>query len=121
MGIGTLSYQGLDPVSDKLTTENFLSFWKDFKWPEHGQPLVYTMEDLPGKYIEIDKDAYILGSFGVKVVDGKLKFLPASICSVKKLKPNSTTGTACHPADVCVVVNTSENHIKWKIDYNEVY
>jgi len=117
-------------MSDQENTKNFLEFWKSFQWPEiqsvtyrlyhddEGRPIIYTMEDLPGTYIEIDQAAYIHGSFGVKVVDGKLVILEPAI-TAKKLQPSQDQGTPCDPRDVCVVVAYSVKHQKWNITTNE--
>ena len=118
-------------MSDQENTENFLEFWKYYQWPEiqpvtyrlyhddHGHPIIYTMEDLPGTYIEIDRATYIYGSFGVRVVDGKLIILD-SVITAKKLQPSQDQGTPCDPRDVCVVVDNTVNHQKWNITTNEI-
>jgi hypothetical protein len=77
------------------------------------------MEDMPGTYIEVDQATYIHGSFGVKVVDGKLAIIKPAI-TAKKLQPSQDQGTACDPRDVCVVVDNSEKHQKWNIITNEI-
>ena len=80
---------------------------------EAGRPLFYSMEDLPGTYVEVDAEAYAISSHDVKVVDGKVVPLPKKIYT-RKLKP-SDQGVACHPQDVCVVVSEDQPHIKWKL------
>lgn len=118
-------------MSDRETTENFLRFWQSFQWPDaqpvayrlyhddHGRPIIYTMEDLPGTYIEVDQETYIHGSFSVKVVDGRLvKLKPAVIA--KKLQPSPDRGTPCDPRDVCVVVSEQVTHQKWNSAINEI-
>lgn len=67
---------------------------------DQGRPIVYTMEDLPGNYIEIDRETYVSGSPWVRVVDGKLRQL--FMHAQEKLRP-SDSGTPCHPRDVAVV------------------
>lgn len=81
-----------------------------------GTPLCYSMEDLPGNYIDIDVETYHRGSSNVRVVDGQLKIIkPASL--VKKLTP-SEHGTACDPRDICIVTDNQPN-TKWSIKTNE--
>lgn len=76
-----------------------------------GTPICYSMEDLPGKYIELDLETYRLSPTNVKVVDNKLVLIkPTS--TVTKLQPNGY-GTACHPDDVCIVVDNLQPHTKW--------
>lgn len=118
-------------MSDHENTENFLKFWQSLQWPEiqpvsyrlyhddQGRPIIYTMEDLPGTYIEVDQPTYTHASFDVKVVDGKLVTISPSI-TVKKLKPSQDQGTACDPRDVCVVVDATSQHQKWNITINEI-
>lgn len=74
--------------------------------------MCYTMDDLPGDWIEIDQQTYLAASFDVRVADQKLIHLPR-LNQVHRLKPNQTQGTACDPRDICVVVDTSKIHTKW--------
>lgn len=67
---------------------------------DQGRPIVYTMEHLPGNYIEIDRETYVAGSPWVRVIDGKLRHL--IMHPRQKLRPGDT-GTSCHPLDVAVV------------------
>lgn len=112
------------------TTENFLKVMATFQWPESkpisyrlyynedGSPKCYAMEDMPGKYIEVDRETYIGHLWNVRVVDNKLVILPPTI-TVNKLKPYQDTGTACHPKDVTVVVDPQLPHTKWKFTSHE--
>jgi len=84
---------------------------------DDGTPICYTMEDLPGKYIEVDQETYTLADYSVRVVDEKLiKIIPKR--TVQKLSPN-TQGTACDPRDVCVIIGEEHPHIKWSISKHE--
>jgi hypothetical protein len=75
----------------------------------------YSMEDLPGNYIEIDQPTYVTSPYA-RVINGKLTVVkPASV--VTKLIP-SLAGTACDPGDVCIVTN-SEQNIKWSLKTSE--
>ena len=109
---------------------NLLKAFAEFKWPDpqpifyrlyynnNGTPICYSMEELPGNYIEIDLDTYRRSPGNVRVVNGKLKeFQLAGI--VAKLKPNRI-GTTCHPADISIVVSKDQPHIKWSLETNEV-
>ena len=84
---------------------------------ERGEPVSYSMEDLPGNYIEIDAETYQRSRFNVQVVDGKLvHIIPKKFTS--KLKPGNT-GTTCAPDNVSVVVAQDQPHIKWSLKSNE--
>jgi len=113
------------------TTENFLRVMAEFEWPEpkpvtyrlyyndDGSPKCYTMDELPGKYIEVDLETYINHTWNVRVEDGKLRILPI-LKKVNKLSPSLDDGIACHPHDVCVVINTNQPHTKWNMTTYEV-
>ena len=113
------------------TTENFLRVMAEFKWPEpcpisyrlyyndDGSPLCYTMDDLPGKYIEVDRDTYINHTWNVRVEDEKLRIIPIRK-KANKLVPSHKDGIACHPGDICVVTNPNQDHIKWNMTTYEV-
>ena len=130
MGSPALSLQRLASVLSEETTQNFLSVMQSFEWPEpvpvtyrlyhdgQGQPLFYTMEKLPGAYIEVDQPTYIRASQHVRVVDGKLKILP-TITSVVKLRPHAVNGVACDPRDVCVCVTNDQPNQRWSISSND--
>ena len=86
---------------------------------DNGAPIIYSMEDLPGNYIDVDQETYVLASFNVRVLDGKLTYIKPMI-AVKKLQPDKVNGTACDPRDVCVVVNLDQPHAKWNLVNNEL-
>lgn len=130
MGASALPYQIVAAMNTNQTTENFLKVMQDFHWPEPrpisyrlyhdetGRPLVYTMEDLPGTFVEIDQQTYIAASHWVKVVDGKLikiesKSLP------RKLRPSQQDGVCCDPRDVCVIVTHNTPNQRWRYDSND--
>jgi hypothetical protein len=71
-----------------------------------GAPITYTMEDLPGNYIEIDAETFALGPLNVRVRNGKL--VEIVTMRSQKLVPG-TVGTKCHPRDVSVIVTTLPN------------
>jgi hypothetical protein len=122
MGYVTLSYKGLATVTEQefwailqAMPEPKPIFYRLY-YNDNGDPVVYTMQDLPGKYIDIDHETYALSSYDVKVVDGKLvKIIPKIY--TRKLVPG--TGTACAPKDITVVVDQTHPHTKWSIKQNE--
>lgn len=130
MGFGALSCERLGALMNRDTHDNFMAVMQNFEWPEpapvfyrlyhddQGRPLFYSMEDLPGTYIEVDQPTYVLSRTDVRVRNGKLIFLANRVC-LNKLKPDLEMGTACHRSDVCVVVDSGAPHQKWKIATNE--
>ena len=105
------------------STENFFKAWAEWDrqepnpvffrlyYNEQGLPVTYSMEDLPGVYIEIDQATYSKNSYHVRVINGKLIHIDY-INVYSKLHPGDS-GTPCHPQDVAIVVDTEPN-IKWK-------
>ena len=79
---------------------------------DNGMPLYYSMEDLPGKYIDVDAETFGRSPSNVRVVDGKIKYLKSS--TILKLKPTGV-GTPCHPNNVSIVVDEAHPHIKWSL------
>ena len=88
-------------------------------YSDDGAPIIYSMEDLPGNYIDVDQKTYVLAPFNVRVITGQLTYIKPVI-TVKKLQPDTTNGTACDPRDVCVVVDADQPHTKWTIVNNEI-
>jgi hypothetical protein len=87
-------------------------------YDDTGAPIIYSMEHLPGNYIEVDQSTYVLAPFNVRVISGKLVYIKP-VVTVKKLQPG-TDGTACNPQDICVVVNIDQPHVKWTTVSNEL-
>lgn len=113
------------------TTQNFWTVLQEFQWPEpvpvtyrlyhddQGQPLFYTMEQLPGTYIEVDQATYVRSSHQVRVRNGRLIVLEPRI-QVSKLAPDNDHGVTCDRRDVCVVVSPDRPHQKWKKIANDI-
>ena len=77
---------------------------------EHGRPLFYSMEDLPGTYIDVDPTTYALGNMNVRVRDGILVEVFFQVTN--KLVPGNS-GSPCHPDNVAVIVTEDQPHIRW--------
>ena len=74
-----------------------------------GVPLFYSMEDLPGTYIEIDQDTYTRSPSNVRVRDGQL--IAVTWQTAQKLTP-SDSGTLSHTQDLSIVTAVQVQH--WK-------
>lgn len=106
------------------TTKNFLEVFSSLEaWqPPHvffrlyydnfGNPITYTMEDLPGSYIEIDAETYARQPRNIKIVNGKITIVNTK--SSQKLIP-SKSGTSCHTQDVCIIVSEEAPNIQWSL------
>jgi hypothetical protein len=103
--------------------EIFEDFWKSYVWPEptaifyrlyydeQGMPIAYSMEDQPGKYIEITAEQYAASNPHVRVKNGQL--IKPTSCTVSKLIP-AATGTPCAIDDI-TIVTTAQHNQKWKL------
>jgi hypothetical protein len=80
---------------------------------DQGDPLFYSMEELPGNYIDIDQETFSRASSKVRVKNGQLISTEVHKTS-KKLVP-AEHGVACDARDICVVVDREHPHIKWII------
>lgn len=81
---------------------------------EQGQPIVYTMEELKGNYIEVDRETYLAASMNVRVSDNKLTWIEIPV-AFNKLVP-SQHGTPCDPDNVAVVVDQDRPHTFWSLN-----
>lgn len=84
-------------------------FWRLYHNAE-GYPICYSMEHLPGNYIDVDAETFARGDMRVRVIDNKLKLIKP--VWGHKLVPTDQ-GTACHPNNVAVVVNNNQQHQCW--------
>ena len=80
-----------------------------------GAPITYSMESLPGTYIEVDAETYARMPMNVRVRDGRLIELKSA---VRRLAP-SDTGTPCYPNNVAIVVDETEPHQRWSMKTHE--
>lgn len=94
--------------------EPFVPRYRIYYDPGTGNILDYTMDDLPGTWIEVDRETFHLHRFDRKVRDGRLM---APRPQITKLRPD-TQGTACDPSDITVVVDPGTHHIKWSMRTN---
>lgn len=83
---------------------------------EHGDPLHYTCEDLPGDYVVVSAEVYAQGRYDCRIVNGQIKY-PSQI-KYAKLVPG-TKGTACYAKDVSIVSNTETDAKHWKLKIYE--
>ena len=88
----------------------YRAYYNDQGWVE-----CYTMEDLPGNYIDIDQPTYVASPYA-QVINGKLIVIkPAK--TLTKLVPD-VVGTTCDPRDICVITDARDN-IKWSLKTSE--
>ena len=111
-----------------MTEQEFLEFWRNYKWTDakpvyyrlyhsdSGEPLFYSHEDLPGKYVDVTPEQFALQDRSVKVIDGKL--ISQRTARMTKLVP-AESGTLCHPTDVSIVIADQPGQY-WKKTENVV-
>ena len=91
-------------------------FYRLYYDPVTGRALFYSMEDVPGTYIEIDQETYNLNKSRVRVVNGKIEEINVEVS--EKLVP-SDNGTACDPWSVAVEVDPNKSHKRWSLKVYE--
>jgi hypothetical protein len=99
-------WAALQPIEMRAT---FYRLYHD----EQGFPLFFSQEDLPGNYIEVDKETFSNSPNLIRVIDGKLVVMETNYLATK-LKPVGY-GTCCHPHDVSVVVDEKLPNKKWNL------
>ena len=109
-----------------MNHEQFVNIWLTAQPPkpvfyrlyygQHGEPLFYSMEDLPGNYIDIDAEFYARSPRNIRVRHGKIHIVDRNM--PRKLVP-SAQGTPCDPRDVCIVVSSNQSHTKWSTKTHE--
>jgi hypothetical protein len=77
---------------------------------DQGRPLFYSMDAVPGTYIEIDQATFARGFMNVRVQDGKL--IEITWATTTKLIPGNS-GSPCHPDNVAVIVTEDQPHQRW--------
>ena len=83
-------------------------------YEDDGTVICYSMDDLPGKYIEIDLETYQKAPISTRVVNEKLiEFDPPR--ATRKLSPSNEAGTPCDPDNVAVVVDETMPNTRWSI------
>ena len=88
-------------------------------YDEAGCPTSYTVDDLPGNYIEVDAETYADCAKNIRIIDGKITRVKPPV-QVAKLIPGDQ-GIPCDPDNVCVVVDSAEPHKKWSLKNRETY
>jgi hypothetical protein len=75
-----------------------------------GNPLFYSMDNVPGTYIEIDAVTFACSPMHVCVRDGKL--IHRVWTTTTKLVP-ADSGSPCDLRNVAVIVSEHKPHQKW--------
>ena len=91
-------------------------FWRLY-YNAAGEPITYSMEDLPGTYIDVDAETFARSPRNVRVQAGRLIELKSA---VRRLVPTDT-GTPCHPDNVAIVVDETKPHQRWSMKTHEFY
>ena len=90
-------------------------------YDKNGKVLSYSGDkSIHGdNYIVIDAQTFAEGRYDLRVIDGKIsKAQPNQV--VHKLMPNSNEGVTCHPEDISIIVDATEENVKWKLNIYEL-
>jgi len=93
------------PVQDKTEPE-----YRLYYDPASGTPLFYSMEDVSGTYITVDKSIYNQGNYHCRVDKGRIIDLNIT-GTYRKLVP-AESGTITHPTNVMIIDNKGT---RWKL------
>tara|TARA_R110000868_G_scaffold194083_1_gene439400 strand:+ start:100 stop:453 length:354 start_codon:yes stop_codon:yes gene_type:complete len=81
-------------------------------YDENGDVITYTMEDLPGNYIVVDRLFFDQVRTDIKVINGNI--IKITRTGSWKLQPSIEKSTPICPTDVSIVVNdTYSNPAYW--------
>lgn len=81
--------------------------------PEDGTPVCYSMEDVPGTFIVVDRQTYAEMRYDIIVRNEKIIYI--SVPQSWKLVQTDTADYACHSSDIALVVdNDYANKTYWK-------
>jgi hypothetical protein len=99
----------------KLIPPEFRLYYDD-----KGAVVCYTGDTTTeGNYIVIDAMTFAEARSDLRIIDGKIsRAQPNAV--VYKLMPNNSTGIACHPEDISILVDDTSEHIKWKLNIYEL-
>lgn len=88
-------------------------FYRLYYDKDSGRPLFYSMEDLPGTWIEIDRATFAAGDTKIKVRNNQI--IPDRLGSVNKLVP-AEFGVCCYKHDITIVSSQCETQ-HWNLKY----
>jgi len=89
-------------------------------YDENGRVICYCGDkSVIGNYIVIDAQTFDAARPDIRVIDGKISTVTSN-GAVYKLMPNKIEGTPCSIEDISIIVNETENHIKWKMNIYEL-
>ena len=82
-------------------------------YDELGRPTSYSVDDLPGNYIDVDATVYMSGETNIRIINGKIEKIKPTVLIAKLVPSNS--GTCCNPNNIGVVVTDTDPHTKWNL------
>ena len=84
-------------------------------YDETGKVICYSGDkSMDGNYIVIDTQTFIEGRHDIQVIGGKISRATADAV-VYKLMPSDEDGTNCHPEDISIMVDETDEKQKWKL------
>ena len=108
------------------TTKNFLEAYAAHNWNQapmkvfyrcyydnNGHPTDFAMTDLPGDFIDIDRETYLESDYNIRIIDGKIVRPQKDVTGKLHL---SDSGTPTAQDNVSIVVDSTQPNNKWSRD-----
>ena len=86
---------------------------------DDGTPKYYSMEELDGNFIEIDKSVFEASRYDIVVINGKIKSLSENVISKYHLVNDiSKTTVMCDSEDITLLTDSTESYKLWDYTYS---
>lgn len=87
-------------------------------YDEAGNVITYAMTDIEGltDYLTITREQFAEANHNCKVIEGKL-LKPVRNITYVTLQPWAEKGYTTAPSDLCILVDESVKHRKWKTNF----
>lgn len=96
-------------IDNSTSNKNYRLYYN-----QDGTPRFYSMENVPGDYILVDRPTFECGRYDITVKDGKIQNLSQPTLSRYVIVNESTeTSISCDPYDITLITTTESEHIFW--------
>jgi hypothetical protein len=95
-------------------THNFRLYYND-----DGTPKYYSMEELEGNFIFIERSVFESSRYDIVVINGKIKSLSENIISKYHLVTEQSKSTVmCDSEDISIIVDKTQSYKLWDYTYS---